>query len=213
MGIDVLSRLKHIGHPRTVRHTTGGAQRHIPCNAIHRTAFRTRIVLVGQRRRGVIVGNLTAQPRELQFQCVQQPFRLFALEGLVVLATMAHTRPFPFHHIRHLHIREYHTRLGKLRLRLMAEVHIEIALRPRLLVIQLAPPRRILQITVEVRVQVRHRLFLEMQVHREAAHRLGDAVDAPAEGRTYQVGVEQFHGPHGMGVGDHDVGLQEFRKP
>ena len=108
----------------------------------------------------------------------------------------------PLRYILHLHIRNDNAGFCVTRLWLLTEMHIEISLGPRLLIVLLTTPWRSFVITIEVVVLVWHSLVFKLQIDGEAANGLGNGVDAIAECRTYQLRVRQFQRPHGVGVRD-----------
>ena len=71
-------------------------------------------------------------------------------------------------------------------------------------------PGRVLNITIEIGVHIRHLTILETEVHRKASHRLGNGIDALSKGRPDEVSIKQFQCTHGMCIGNHDIGLQQF---
>ena len=210
MRVDVLSRLQDIWDACTMRHPACSTHRHILSHAIHRALSRTCIVQIGQGCRRVICLQLTAQTRKLLLHRIQEPFCPFLLEGLIVCPTPSDGCTTPLFNILHLHIGENHACLGIGRLRLMTEVHIEIAFGPTLVVVVLTAPGGIACIAEEIGVHIGSGLVLEMQVDREDARCLWHGIDTLSEGRPYQVAVEHFKCPDRMGIRNHHICWNDF---
>ena len=140
---------------------------------------------------------------------VKQQFRLALLEVLVAAAAMPHAGACPLLHVGIAHIRQHHAALGKHRLFFLAKVHVEKPLGPVGCRVVLAPPRRVVVVAVVVVVHVGHAVALEMQIHREAAHRGRNGIYTAAECRSQQVTVGQLQGACRVCVRNHIVGGHE----
>ena len=132
------------------------------------------------------------------------------LERLVVRSAATDVCALPASHIVEVQVTDDFGRLGILRICLVAEVEIEKAARPVGIGVGFAVPRSAVVVDVVVAIEIGQAVGMETEVDGEAAHRLGQSVDAAAIGRTQQrrVGEEVQQTP-GMDGCHHEVGRIE----
>ena len=153
-------------------------------DTIHRSTLRTRIVVVGQRRRSLVVCDGLTQMRELTTDGINQSFCPLMLHLFVSLSTMTNRRTLPTFDLVKLHVGEYDSAFCPPLFWGIAEMHIEIATRPVGSIVVLTVPRRLLMIAVEVVVHIRQRFWFETQIDSKASSRLWHRCDACPIGWT-----------------------------
>lgn len=108
-------------------HTTSRPQMEVTGDTIHRSTLCTRIIIVGQRRRSLVVRDGLTQMRELTTDSINQSFCPLMLHLFVSLATMTNRRTLPTFDLVKLHVGEYDSTFCPPLFWGIAEMHIEIA--------------------------------------------------------------------------------------
>ena len=167
MGVDVLPRLQQIGNLPSMRDAARGEGVGVLGDAVEASPLGARVVAIGEGSGGVVARDVLAEAGEVALHGLEQPLRLELLEVLIVLATLSHGRRRPASHVLIVHIRQHHARPRIALALFVAEVHVEIAFGPRLVVVFLAMPGRGAAVAEEIVVHVGHPFGLELEVERE----------------------------------------------